>query len=180
MTNQIYNRKNKTILIVTIIFAVLGIVYFVSLRDTAIKPTDLTGLTETEKPVTDESTEQLDLKETIEAEESTELIEPEEPITDESEETITETETINGLVQCLSDAGMVIYGSRTCPYCNQLVESLGGYETAGLIYVECSQERERCSQEMQTNYVPEIQINGVLYSGSRDPEALAETTGYQL
>ncbi len=83
-------------------------------------------------------------------------------------------------IECLEKEGMVIYGSKTCPYCTQLANSLGGYDAVSLIYVECSEERERCNQEMQTRYVPEIQIKGNLYDGSRESEALAKETGCEF
>lgn len=86
-------------------------------------------------------------------------------------------ESNGNFIQCLADRGLVIYGSRTCPACAQLVESLGGHEAVNPVYVECAEERERCNQNMQTNYVPEIQINGQVYAGSRAPEALGEAVG---
>ncbi len=153
---------NKIILIAIIVFAVLGIIYFIGSRDTVVEPVDITELTETEELTIDEPIESV------------------EPVKEEPKEIISGDNTINGFVQCLADAGMVIYGSRTCPACRQLAESFGGYDAISLIYVECSEEWERCSQEMKTNYVPEIQIKGVLYNGSRDLNALAEKTGCKL
>ncbi len=82
----------------------------------------------------------------------------------------------NNLVSCLAEAGMVIYGSRTCPACTALADSFGGYEKIKEIYVECTEEQERCGLEMQTNYVPEIQIKGEVYNDPRDLESLAEVT----
>ncbi|MEX0920044.1 MAG: hypothetical protein WDZ69_00495 [Candidatus Pacearchaeota archaeon] len=81
---------------------------------------------------------------------------------------------------CLAENGMVIYGSQTCPACRNLVETMGGYESVESVFVECTQEGERCQNEMKTNYVPEIQINGEIYEGSRSLEAFAERTGCQL
>ena len=81
--------------------------------------------------------------------------------------------------QCLSDKGVVIYGSKWCPACSSLVETLGGYEKANPVYVECTIEQERCQKETKTNYVPEIQINGEVYEGSRSLNSLAEITGCQ-
>lgn len=83
----------------------------------------------------------------------------------ESEKEISDSD----FIQCLANAGVVIYGTKTCPACASLVNSLGGYELVEPIYVECNEERDRCSFEMQTNYIPEIQIKGELYSGSRNP-----------
>ncbi len=89
-------------------------------------------------------------------------------------------ESNGGFIQCLADNGLVIYGSRTCPACTQLVESLGGYEAVAAIYVECTEEREKCNENMQTNYVPEIHLNGEVYEGSRAPRILGEITSCQL
>ncbi len=81
------------------------------------------------------------------------------------------------LVACLAEAGVVIYGSVTCPFCTQLAESLGGYDMIDPIYVECPDDPERCEAEMYGRGVPEIQIEGELYQGSRDPADLAEAVG---
>ena len=79
-------------------------------------------------------------------------------------------------INCLAENGLVIYGQYTCPACTHLARSLGGYEHITAIYVECSQERDRCMQEKQTNYVPEIQIKGEVYQGSRAIADLAKAT----
>ncbi len=83
-------------------------------------------------------------------------------------------------IQCFIDQGMVIYGSRTCPACAQLAQELGGYNKMGSLFVECSEESDRCMNEMKTNYVPEIQINGELYQGPRDIESLSRITSCEL
>lgn len=88
--------------------------------------------------------------------------------------------TINDFVQCLAQAGIVIYGSKTCPACTSLVNSFGGYEIIKPIYVECSEEGDRCREEMQTNFVPEIQIKGRIYSAPRDPESLGAAVGCEI
>jgi len=89
-------------------------------------------------------------------------------------------EAADNFVQCLAKAGMVIYGSKTCPACAALVEGFGGYDEISPIYVECSEEGDRCSQEMKTYYVPEIQIKGEIYTGPRDLDSLAAATGCKL
>mgnify|MGYP003755288241 CR=1 FL=1 len=91
-----------------------------------------------------------------------------------------EVVSFEGLIQCLAANNIVIYGTNTCPACAQLINSLGGYQAVEPIYVECNQETEQCIQQMKTNYVPEIQVNGELYTGSRDPQDLAEQFGCQL
>ena len=73
-------------------------------------------------------------------------------------------------VQCLAEAGVVIYGSKTCGACAQLVEEYDSFPFSGEdiikpIYLDCSEfgsqeELKRCFEEKQTEFVPEIQING--------------------
>lgn len=92
----------------------------------------------------------------------------------------TNSYSLENFNQCLSKEGVVIYGSEWCPACNSLVETLGGYEKVGPVYVECTKEQERCQKETKTNYVPEIQINGRVYEGSRSLNSLAEITGCKL
>jgi hypothetical protein len=83
-------------------------------------------------------------------------------------------------VECLAEKGVIIYGSKTCPACASLAEEYGGYENMKPIYVECSEEWERCDKEMLVGYVPAIQINGELYDGWGSPENLAKETGCEL
>lgn len=96
------------------------------------------------------------------------------------------TDAVNdNFIQCLADAGVVIYGSSTCPACAQLEEEYSGYKTIKPIYLDCSgrgteEETQRCMNEMKTRYVPEIQIKGELFEGWGSPETLAEEVGCQL
>jgi hypothetical protein len=83
-------------------------------------------------------------------------------------------------VNCLAERSTVVYGSATCPACRSFIDKLGGYEIAEPIYVECTNEGERCNQEMQTNYVPEIQVNGEVVENGSNLEVLAERTQCQL
>lgn len=84
------------------------------------------------------------------------------------------------LIQCFADKGLTIYGSSTCPACRQLAMSLGGYENIKPIYVECSENREKCTKDKQTGYVPEIHVNGKLYQGSRAASDLATAVGCSM
>ncbi len=91
----------------------------------------------------------------------------------------------SSFIKCLADAGVVIYGSSTCPACAQLEREYGGYEKISPIYLDCSglgtnEETERCGNEMKTNLVPEVQINGELFDGWGSPENLAKETGCEL
>ena len=83
-------------------------------------------------------------------------------------------------IQCLVDSGMVVYASETCPACSSLANQFGGYEAVEGLFVLCGDQGDRCNDEMQTNYVPEIQINGILLEGSRTFENFATKTGCVL
>ena len=82
--------------------------------------------------------------------------------------------------ECLAENGMIIYGSRTCPACIELIETLGGYEVAEPVYIECTEERQRCQDEMKGSAVPEIQFNSEAYRGQRTLEGFSEATGCSL
>jgi len=104
------------------------------------------------------------------------VVEPEKP----KQETLPPLTYQKSFVQCLYDAGVVIYGSYTCPACAQLAEELGGYSAIGLIYVECNDFWERCEREMKTAYVPEVQIKGVLFEDWATAESLSKKTGCKI
>ena len=105
------------------------------------------------------------------------VIEKENNVVNEEENNADpENEEMSALVDCLKEKEVVIYGSKTCPACAQLVDGFGGYDIIAPIYVECMEERERCTEEKQTGYVPEIQIKGELYEEGRSPEKLASKT----
>ncbi len=94
-------------------------------------------------------------------------------------------EVTEEFISCLKDAGVVIYGSKTCPACADLEKMYGGYEMIKPIYLDCSglgsaEENERCMEEKQTMYVPEIQINGELLEERRSPQCLSDITGCEL
>jgi hypothetical protein len=100
------------------------------------------------------------------------------PEKEENEEEIN-MET-SSLMDCLKEEGVVVYGSKTCPACAQLVSAFGGYDVIAPIYVECMEDGDRCSSEKQTGYVPEIQIKGELYKESRSPEVIASEVGCNI
>lgn len=80
---------------------------------------------------------------------------------------------MKALISCLEKEGVVIYGTKWCPACNNLVDEFGGREVISSIYVECTTEEERCEKEKETRFVPEIQIKGEIYAESRKPTDLA-------
>jgi hypothetical protein len=86
---------------------------------------------------------------------------------------------IESFIGCLKQEGVRIYGSETCPYCQDLVMLFGGYELISPIYVECPEEQELCA-ETKTGLVPEIQIKGELYEEARTFDGLAQATNCEL
>lgn len=96
----------------------------------------------------------------------------------------TENPDMEEFVDCLAENEVVIFGSAFCGACQQFVESFGGYDVVDPIYVECSEgsadDIEKCQQEAETGYVPEIQIGGEVYEGSRDLVILGRQVGCEL
>ncbi len=86
----------------------------------------------------------------------------------------------SNFIDCLQKKGVVIYGTPTCPYCVQLVAEYDAYDDFEKIYVDCNTDYERCNNEMLTDGVPEIQIEGKFFKGWGSPENLAKETGCVL
>ncbi len=89
------------------------------------------------------------------------------------EEMVGSERAMENLVSCLKNKDVVVYGSKTCPACASLAEGFGGYDVISSIYVECTEEREKCDAVKETKYVPEIQIAGEVYNGNRSPAQIA-------
>lgn len=83
-------------------------------------------------------------------------------------------------VTCLERNNVVIYGTdNNCPSCQSLLSNFKNSENIDSIYVSCDREAERCSREMKTSSVPEIQIKGEVYNYYKF-EDLAEITGCEI
>ena len=91
------------------------------------------------------------------------------------EEEFNEKGDIESLINCLKTKNFTIYGSKTCPYCLDLVNLFGGYEKVAPIYVECSDQKEIC-QEKDIALVPTILINDEVYEGEKTLQAFASRT----
>lgn len=96
----------------------------------------------------------------------------------------TTTKSASQFIQCLAEKGVAIYGSSTCPACKNLLSYFKDFGSLDSIYFDCSSSnakiRQKCSENMQTEYVPETQINGVLIKERVTPEILSEKTGCKL
>ena len=132
-------------------------------------------------------------EDTEQSEEETEEYEETEGETEETEEETDEDETVkytiagqevteteaNEFIDCLDESEVLIYGAEWCSACGNLAESLGGYELVDPIWIECTEEEERCNEEKQAGYVPEMHIEGELVD-TMGPETLSEELGCSL
>lgn len=119
----------------------------------------------------------------LETEASLEDNREEDEINEENSENYEEEEIdeeMSSLIDCLAEEGVVIYGSEWCPFCADLVDNFGGYDIIDPIYVECTEEDQRCQEEMIGRGVPEIQVEGEVYEGSRSPSDVAEKFNCEL
>ena len=89
-------------------------------------------------------------------------------------EDLTKLKTFN---DCLGTKGVKIYGADWCGYTKKwAIETLGGFDTASAVYIECTENEELCSSEGITGY-PTTKINGEVYDGARTVAAIAQVTG---
>lgn len=51
---------------------------------------------------------------------------------------------MDAFAQCLTDAGVMMYGSPTCPYCNKQKEMFGE-SFAKINYVDCVEDPQACT-----------------------------------
>lgn len=80
--------------------------------------------------------------------------------------------------KCLTDKGVVMYGSALCGACKSQKELFG--ESFQLVnYVECTEQSELCA-EKGIRAVPTWEIDGILYTGRHSLEALSELCGCPL
>ena len=86
---------------------------------------------------------------------------------------------MSNFIQCLAENNFVIYASRTCPACIDLMAKFGGYDIAASILIECNENSDLCTQKNIEN-VPTIFINDQEYSGDRSLEGFSQATGCNL
>ncbi|MHA1852452.1 MAG: glutaredoxin family protein [Candidatus Heimdallarchaeaceae archaeon] len=80
--------------------------------------------------------------------------------------------------QCLSDKGIVMYGSKYCSHCENQ-KALFGDAFKYINYVECTENKQTCI-EKGIMYVPAWIINGEKYTGEMSLERLSELSGCEL
>jgi len=85
-------------------------------------------------------------------------------------------EKIKPFINCLAEKGVKVYGANWCGWTKKLVvNTLGGFDIAEPIYIECTENEDLCASEGVTGY-PTIKINNELYDGERTLEGLATAT----
>jgi protein-disulfide isomerase len=85
---------------------------------------------------------------------------------------------IEGFAKCLTDKGIVMYGSKYCPHCKNQ-KALFGDAFKYINYVECTENTQLCA-ENGIMYVPAWIINGEKYTGEMSLERLSELSGCEL
>lgn len=82
--------------------------------------------------------------------------------------------------ECLADAGVKIYGANWCGWTKRwVVDTLGGFDVAAPVYIECTESEELCASEGVRGY-PTTKINGVVYTGDRTLDAISAETGCEV
>jgi hypothetical protein len=175
---------NKNTLMILIAVGLLSISLFILMMLKDSPEPDLTNVDDTELATREEVeiTPEEPLHNTAPVEESkpSETQNEQDYVQNSLENGLKHENNVDGFIRCLVESGVVIYASRTCPACFALAESFGGYAKVETLFVECNDNPARCQTEMQTGYVPEIQINGILYDGPRSLDSLAKVTGCNL
>ena len=102
-----------------------------------------------------------------------------EPVQEQEPLSLEQETKMTDFVQCLAQSNVVIYASRTCPACTDLMAKFGGYDIVAPIVIECGENPDLCDQKNITA-VPTIFINDQEYSGNRSLESFAQETGCNL
>ncbi len=80
--------------------------------------------------------------------------------------------------QCLTDAGVKMYGTEWCPHCkNQKKLFESSFEF--IDYIDCDKNKQKCLIEGIEGY-PTWKLNGESYTGEQSLEALAQISKCEL
>ncbi len=96
--------------------------------------------------------------------------------------TTTSTEFSISLAKHLRDTGVIKYSAYWCPHCHDQNQLFGRKAAAILTNVECANDgnnsqTDLCREKGITGY-PSWEINGIIDSGVKSLEELAELSGY--
>lgn len=90
-----------------------------------------------------------------------------------------EDSQIEKFAQCLTNAGIVMYGTEWCPHCQNQKKLFGKAAFKNINYVDCDFNKETCAIQGVQGY-PTWKINGSSYPGEQSFERLSELTGCVL
>jgi glutaredoxin len=80
--------------------------------------------------------------------------------------------------QCLTDKGVIMYGTEWCSFCSRQ-KNLFGNSFNYINFVDCDKNKEKCLLEGITGY-PTLKINGEYYPGLKSIEDLGRISGCKL
>lgn len=82
---------------------------------------------------------------------------------------------VDSFAKCLTENGMIMYGTEWCGYCKKQKELFGdSFEFVN--YIDCDKEADICSVEGIRGY-PTWKINGESYPGVKSFEMLESLSG---
>ncbi len=84
----------------------------------------------------------------------------------------------NGFAQCLTEKGIVMYGTEWCSHC-KAQKAMFGKSFEFVNYVDCDKDKSACVINGVRGY-PTWKINEKLYPGEQKLERLAALSGCEL
>ena len=84
----------------------------------------------------------------------------------------------NDFANCVSESGVVMYGTELCSHCRDQKE-LFGDSFVDINFVDCNKDRDECLGEGVSVY-PSWKIDDEIYSGKQSLERLADLSGCEL
>jgi len=83
---------------------------------------------------------------------------------------VSTTSNYDNFAKCLTEKGVVMYGTKTCPHCKNQKEMFGD-SFKYINYVDCIDNSIQCT-EKGIQFVPAWYIDGKLYTGEKTIEEL--------
>lgn len=84
----------------------------------------------------------------------------------------------DNFAKCLTDKGIVMYGSNTCPHC-QNQKKMFGNSFKYVTYIDCIDNSTQCT-EKGIQFIPDWYINGKFYTGEKTIEELKSLSGCEV
>jgi len=91
---------------------------------------------------------------------------------------INATVSYDNFAKCLTEKGVVVYGTKTCSHC-QNQKKMFGDSFKYVNYVDCIDNSLQCT-EKGIQFVPAWYIDGKLYTGEKTIEELKSLSGCEV